>query len=135
VTCRVFIADDVEALRELWRQLLMEGGDVDVVGDAPDGEAAIAGVLETRPDVLVLDLSMPKVDGLEVIRELRASSPETKIVVASGFSAGRLAPLALELGAVAYFEKGGPVEALRTAVLDACRPAHRIDELSPSTDN
>ena len=134
VACRVFIADDVEALRVLWRQLLTEQGDIEVVGEAADGEQAIAGVLETRPDVLVLDLSMPRVDGLEVIRALRAQSPETRIVVASGFSASRLAPLALELGAVAYFEKGGPIDALRTAVLDACRPAHRIDEFSPSTD-
>jgi DNA-binding NarL/FixJ family response regulator len=135
VTCRVFIADDVEALRVLWGQLLGENGDIVIVGDAADGEAAITGVLATRPDVLVLDLSMPRVDGLEVIRTLREQSAETKIVVASGFSAARLAPLALELGACAYFEKGDPVEVLRTAVLQACSPAHRIDELSPSTDN
>lgn len=117
----MFIADDVDALRVLWRQMLTEGGGIEVVGDAGDGEAAIAGVRETRPDVLVLDLSMPRVDGLEVIRTLRAEVPETRIVVASGFSSARLAPLALELGASAYFEKGGPVEELRRAVLDASR--------------
>ena len=127
--CRVFIADDVEALRLLWRQLLVDGGDVEVVGDAEDGEGAIAGVLETQPDVLVLDLSMPRVDGLEVIRTLREQAPEVGIVVASGFSAARLAPLALSLGAEAYFEKGGPVENLRQAVLDACRlPAHHTGD-------
>jgi DNA-binding NarL/FixJ family response regulator len=133
--CRVFIADDVEALRVLWRQLLAERGDIEVVGDAGDGAAAIDGVRAARPDVLVLDLSMPRVDGLEVIRTLRAEVPETKIVVASGFSAARLAPLALELGASAYFEKGGPIDALRAAVLGACDATHRIDVFSPSTDD
>lgn len=132
--CRVFIADDVEALRVLWRQLLTESGEIEVVGEAADGEAAIVGVLETRPEVLVLDLSMPRVDGLEVIRALRDQAPEVKIVVASGFSQSRLAPLARELGACAYFEKGGPVDALRAAVMDACEASHRIDEFSSSTD-
>lgn len=123
VACRVFIADDVEALRVLWRQLLTDDPTIEVVGEAPDGEAAIAGVHETEPDVLLLDLSMPRVDGLEVIRALAEQRPQTAIVVASGFSAARLAPLALELGAADYFEKGGSAEELRRKVLAACRPA------------
>lgn len=132
--CRIFIADDVEALRALWRQLLTELGDIEVVGEAGDGADAIAGVRATRPDVLLLDLSMPKVDGLEVIRTLREQVPETRIVVASGFAASRLASLALELGASAYFEKGAPVEQLRAAVLGACDTTHRNDACAPSTD-
>ena len=124
VPCRVFIADDVEALRVLWAHLLVEHGDIEVVGEAGDGEAAIEGVKATRPDVLVLDLSMPRVDGLEVLRTLRDEVPETGIVVASGLSAERLAPLALDLGASAYVEKGGPLERLREAVLGACNPSH-----------
>jgi DNA-binding NarL/FixJ family response regulator len=127
VPCRVFIADDVEALRELWRQMLGEDAEIEIVGDAGDGAAAIAGVRELRPDVLVLDLSMPKVDGLEVIRTLSEEVPGTKIVVASGFSKARLAPLALELGAVGYFEKGSPISELRDAVLGACSPARPCD--------
>lgn len=119
--CRVLIADDVEALRELWRHLLGEDEDIEIVGGARDGEAAIAGVRKLRPDVLVLDLSMPKVDGLQVIETLTKDVPGTKIVVASGFSAARLAPLAMELGAAGYFEKGAPVSALRDAVLGAWR--------------
>ena len=127
MACRVFIADDVEALRLLWRQLLEEEGQIEVIGDAADGEATLEGVRALRPDVLVLDLSMPKVDGLEVIRALQEDVPDTKIVVASGFSAARIAPLALELGASAYFEKGSPVEELRQAVLGVCHPAGRFE--------
>lgn len=127
--CRVYIADDVEALRVLWRQFLEEDEDIVVVGEAADGRQAIEGVEATRPDVLVLDLSMPHVDGLEVIRALSRSQSETRIVVASGFSEARLGKLAMELGASAYFEKGGTAEHLRELVREACQsPSHRIAE-------
>ena len=120
VPCRVFIADDVEALRVLWTQFLTDDPGLEVVGEAGDGEATIEGVRETKPDVLVLDLSMPKVDGLQVIRALRDEMPDVRIVVASGFLAARLAPVALELGATSYLEKGVSATALREAVHAAC---------------
>ena len=121
MSCRVFIADDVEALRLLWRTFLDEDPAIEVVGEAADGEEAVSGVRRTNPDVLLLDLSMPKLDGLEVIRALREEDSDTRVVVASGFAASRLAPVALELGAVAYFEKGGSVDQLRSMVVNACR--------------
>jgi DNA-binding NarL/FixJ family response regulator len=72
---------------------------------------------------------MPQVDGLEVIRAVVRDHPETKIVVASGFAEARLGPLALELGAVAYFEKGGTADYLRELVHQACKAStHRIVE-------
>jgi DNA-binding NarL/FixJ family response regulator len=126
--CRVFIADDVPSLRALWRTFLCEDPNIEVVGEAGDGAEALAGVRETQPDVLLLDLSMPRVDGLEVIRTLNEEAPDVRIVVASGFSASRLAPLALELGAVSYFEKGGSAAELREAVAGACDPAHRFGD-------
>src|SRR3954447_23109324 len=125
--CRVFIADDVEALRVLWRQFLEEDDDVEIVGEAADGRQAVAGVKETRPDVLLLDLSMPHMDGLEVIRTITRDCPETRVVVASGFAESRMGALALDLGAVAYFEKGGTADHLRELVREACAaPTHRI---------
>ena len=133
--CRVFIADDVEAMRVLWRQFLTEDSDVEVVGEAADGDEALAGVRETVPDVLLLDLSMPKLDGLEVIRALREELPQVAIVVASGFAAARLRPLALDLGAVAYFEKGSPPDLLREVVHEACEATHQIDGVSQSADD
>lgn len=114
--CRVYIADDVEAIRRLWTIYLEEDPAVEVVGEAADGDEVLAGVRATRPDVLVLDLSMPKRDGLEVIPVVRTTSPDTAIVVASSFSRARIAPLASELGAVAYFEKGGSPEEFRAIV-------------------
>ena len=101
--------------------------DIEVVGEAADGAEALELCRELTPDVLLLDLSMPRVDGLEVIRTLRDEAPSIKIIVASGFAAARLAPLALELGAVAYFEKGGSATELQQLVRETC-PAHRFGD-------
>jgi DNA-binding NarL/FixJ family response regulator len=117
--CRVLIADDVEAIRDLWRYTLQQDSRVEVVGTAATGAEALEGVMRLRPDVLVLDLSMPDRDGLEVIPSIRTASPETAIVVASGFAWSRMAPVALELGAASYFEKGRPIVELRQLVAEA----------------
>jgi DNA-binding NarL/FixJ family response regulator len=124
--CRVFIADDVEAIRNLWRLILEEDPAIEVVGEAADGKAAIGGVEATRPDVLLLDLSMPEQDGFEVIPVVRSRAPLTAIVVASGFAESRMAQAAFELGAVAYFEKGRHPEELLRVVLAAGEHAARL---------
>lgn len=133
--CRVFIADDVEALRVLWREFLASEEEIEIVGEAADGEATIAGVRESNPDVLVLDLSMPRADGLEVIRAVREDLPDMRIVVASGFAAARLAPVALELGADSYFEKGRPPTELRDLVLGQCDASHPFGGVRQSADD
>ena len=120
MTVRVLLADDQALIRSGFRALLSTATDLEVVGEAGDGNRTLEGVQATRPDVLVLDLSMPDRDGLEVIPVVRTAVPSTAIVVASGFAASRMAPLALELGACAYFEKGGPASEFRQLVKDAC---------------
>lgn len=127
MTCRLFIADDVRALRVLWRELLAADPGIVVVGEAADGRAALDGVRETQPDVLLLDLAMPHMDGLEVLRELRAEGARTAVVVASGFAGRRMARAALELGARDYFEKGAPPAELREKVWSARRSVSRAD--------
>jgi DNA-binding NarL/FixJ family response regulator len=113
---RVFICDDNAELRELTRLGLEEDPDLRVVGEAPDAPAALAEVPSCRPDVLLLDLSMPGMDGLEALPCIREVAPEMKIVVFSGFSASRLAERSLQLGADDYVEKGTPIEAVRETV-------------------
>jgi DNA-binding NarL/FixJ family response regulator len=115
-TTRVFICDDNPELRELTRLALEEDPDLRVVGEAQDAPTAIAAIPSCRPDVLLLDLSMPGMDGLEALPRIKAVAPETKIVVFSGFSARRLAQRSLELGADQYVEKGVPMEAVRDTV-------------------
>jgi PAS domain S-box-containing protein len=109
---RVVLADDAEDIRLLLRLTLSTTEGFDVVAEAGDGQEAVRLTREHRPDVILLDLSMPVMDGLQAIPELRRVSPETRIVVLSGFDAARMEPVALELGADAYLEKGEAMTAL-----------------------
>ncbi len=118
---RVFLCDDVAEIRVLMRFTLEEDDRLRVVGEAADGEAGVAGVLETKADVILLDLSMPGMDGLEAIGRIREVAPETGIVVLSGFSVGRLGEAALEVGAHRYLEKGEPGEVIRAAILEVAQ--------------
>ncbi len=122
---RVFLCDDVAEIRVLMRFTLEEDERLRVVGEAADGEAGVAGVLETKADVILLDLSMPGMDGLEAIGRIREVAPATGIVVLSGFSVGRLGEAALEVGAHRYLEKGEPAEVIRAAILEVAR--ERVD--------
>ena len=112
----VVVCDDVPELRKLARIVLEEGGDMVVVAEAADGRAAVEMIERHQPDVAVLDLSMPEMDGLEAIPLIHQVSPATEIVVFSGFEEGRVAEVALELKASRYIRKGAPLEDLRTAV-------------------
>jgi DNA-binding NarL/FixJ family response regulator len=106
----------VPALRELHRLVLEQAGLFTVVAEAGDGEEAVMQAARHQPDVVVLDVSMPKRDGLEALPLIREVAPNAKIVVLSGFEAARLQSLALESGAVAYLEKGLTPDELVAAV-------------------
>ena len=78
---RVFIAEDHTILREGLKSMLALMSDLEVVGEAGEGKDAIRGVSEHNPDLIILDLSMPRMNGLEVIKEIKKLSPETKILI------------------------------------------------------
>jgi DNA-binding NarL/FixJ family response regulator len=102
----VLVCDDVAALRALVGLALGVNPSLEVVGEAQDGEEAIARAEELQPDVVLLDLAMPVMDGLEALPEIRRVSPRAKVVVLSGFDSGSIASEARKLGAVSYVEKG-----------------------------
>ena len=120
---RVFLVDDVGAFRALMRFTLEEDPRIQVVGEASDGHEGVTGVEMLKPDVVLLDLAMPVLDGFEAMPLMLERSPGTTIVALSGFTAERMAALCIESGARAYLEKGEDAAVIREAVLDAAAAA------------
>lgn len=116
---RVLLVDDNEKLRELYRIGLESIGRMSVVGEAGNGLEGIDAARSLRPDIVLLDLSMPTMDGLEALGRIRAASPGSHVLVLTGFRRDRLQPLAKELGATAFFEKGLTPTELAVAVREA----------------
>jgi DNA-binding NarL/FixJ family response regulator len=115
-TIRVLVCDDVEAYRALMRYTLPEDPGIEVVGEAANGKAAIERAGELQPDVVLLDLTMPLLDGIDAIPQVLARAPGARVVALSGWGADRMADAALAQGAVAYVEKSDDVQAVRDAV-------------------
>lgn len=103
---RVLLVDDAADIRTVWRALLDKKHGCVVVGEACDGRDAVRLVAELRPDVVLLDLAMPVMDGLEALPKIRGEVPDAKVVVLSGFDRARMEGPAIAAGAHAYLEKG-----------------------------
>jgi DNA-binding NarL/FixJ family response regulator len=115
---RVLLCDDVAMLRELLRYELEEDDDLVVVGEADNGIEGVRLVQELTPDVVVLDLAMPGIDGLEALTQMLEVDPAPAVLVHSGFDADSMAERVLALGAARYLEKGGKLGEVRAAVRD-----------------
>jgi DNA-binding NarL/FixJ family response regulator len=89
------------------------------VGEAGDGRSALEGIAAARPAAVLLDLSIPDMNELEAILEIRKSDPDVAIIVFSGLSADRMGPQTLERGADRYVEKGTPMQEVRDATRTA----------------
>jgi DNA-binding NarL/FixJ family response regulator len=111
---RVLLADDHAVVRSGLSQLLATVEDMEVVGTASDGAEAVSLALEERPDVTLMDLSMPNMDGIEAIGHVRAQNPDARIVVLTSFSDRERILDALDAGAVGYLLKDAePDELIR----------------------
>jgi two-component system response regulator NreC len=118
---RVLIADDHAIVREGLRQLLNGQTDMEVAGEAEDGRQALEKVKSLHPDVILLDIAMPHLSGLEVISLIREAAPETQVVVLSMHSKETYVQQVLSSGALGYVLKASP----STDILEAIRMAHR----------
>ncbi|WP_206054042.1 PAS domain S-box protein [Nocardioides iriomotensis] len=108
----VVVVDDAPDVRRLLRTRLRLSGRYEVVGEGADGAAAIALAEEHQPTLVLLDVSMPGVDGLEALPRVLAASPATRVLMFSGFEEQGLAERAAELGAAAFLEKSVSLETL-----------------------
>jgi DNA-binding NarL/FixJ family response regulator len=152
---RVVVADDQAAVREGLVLLLGTLPGISVVGQAEDGEAAVEAVAAAHPQVVLMDLNMPRCDGVEATRRVRADHPQTQVVVLTTYSDDESIIGALQAGALGYLTKDATRAEIGRAVLAAAagqavldpavqqrllsaavrapsaQPAHEEDELTP----
>jgi two-component system response regulator NreC len=105
-TIRVLLVDDETRLRQMAKQLLASEGEIEVVGEASDGREAIDLNSELAPDLIVMDIAMPELNGLEATRIIRGTSPDTKIIVMTAMAAEPYQKAAMHMGATAFLPKG-----------------------------
>jgi DNA-binding NarL/FixJ family response regulator len=116
---RVLLVDDNAMVRHTLKQLLQDYPDIDVVGEAATGEDAIVGVKTLQPTVVVMDIRMPKMDGIAATREIRVHHPDVKVVGLSQYGEGYLVDAMEKAGARGVYKKDNAREELYPAIRSA----------------
>jgi two-component system response regulator NreC len=127
MTIRVLIADDHTLFRAGLKALFASEEDIEVVGEAADGEEAVRKAIELRPEVVVMDLMMPKMNGIEATRRLRAELPEAKILVLSMYDDEEHVQLLLANGASGYMLKKATSDELIRALREVVAGGMPLD--------
>jgi signal transduction histidine kinase len=115
-TIRVLVADDHESAREGLATLLQKEPDIVVIGEAADGEAAVEMALHMRPDVVIMDVDMPRLNGIEATRRIVKDLSGVSVVALSMHNEPEMATAMYEAGAGVYLDKAGPFEALLNVI-------------------
>jgi DNA-binding NarL/FixJ family response regulator len=115
-TIRVVVADDHPIVRQGVVALLEDEPDIEVVADVADGRAALSAVLAEEPDVVLMDLRMPEMDGVEATRAVRERRPDVAVLVVTTYDTDEAIVRAVEAGAAGYLLKDSPTEDLVDAV-------------------
>jgi DNA-binding NarL/FixJ family response regulator len=121
---RVLIVDDQRPTRQGLRALLSLSPEVEVIGEAMEGQVSVALVSEHHPDVVLMDVRMPVMDGLEATRCIKSQWPEVKVITLTMHAKYR--SQALAAGADVFLLKGCPVEELQAAILAAVQSQNQL---------
>ena len=124
---RILLADDHALVRSGIRSLLTSMPDIEVVGEADDGNAAIEMTVQLRPDVVVMDIAMKGMNGLEAVRRLRAEYPEIKFLMVSMYGSEEYVMQALNAGANGYLFKDSAAYELEKAIAEVIRGKQYLD--------
>jgi two-component system, chemotaxis family, chemotaxis protein CheY len=123
---RILIVDDNAVIRDLLRGILRNHSDLTVVGEASSGETAIDLVEKLRPDLICLDVLLPGLDGIAILRALRAIRPEMRVVLVTGQATNSVVSEALSLGASGFvvkpFNAARLLSAVRSALASPVKP-------------
>ncbi len=117
---RVLIADDHAIVREGTRRFLEQEDDLDVIGEAADGEEAVRMTLSMKPDVVIMDIAMPNVDGIEATKRIKQQAPGTTVLILSAYDDDQFVFSLLEAGAAGYLLKS----VRGNELIDAIRAVH-----------
>ena len=115
-TTRVLVVDDESLVRRTLQQVLASYRDLELVGEAANGEEAIAAVERLQPDIVVMDIRMPALDGIAAAREIRAKAPHVKIIGLSEHATGYNTDAMERAGAVGVYLKSMALEELYPAI-------------------
>ncbi len=118
---RILIADDHAIVREGLRALIETEPDMELAGEAADGREAVALAEQYRPDVILLDLVMPGMDGIAAIEQIQAAQPGARILVLTSFAEDERVFAAIKSGALGYLLKDSSPQQLSQALRDVCR--------------
>lgn len=130
---RVLIADDHGLVRAGLTELVGTFDDVEIVGAATGGEEAVAMTLELTPDIVLMDLEMPDVDGIQATHRIRAQAPDTRVVILTSFSDRDRILKALDAGAVGYLLKDAEPGELARGIAAAARGESPLDPRAAGT--
>lgn len=116
----VLLVDDHPLLRKCLAELLFDQPGIDLIGEATDGEEAVEMALQLRPDVILMDVSMPKMDGIEATRRIKESAPDIRIIGLSSHERGEMESTMRNAGADDYLVKFAATEDWISAILNQC---------------
>jgi DNA-binding NarL/FixJ family response regulator len=129
VSIRVLLVDDESMIRTGLRLVLEAESDIQVVGEAADGVQAVSAAAALRPDIVLMDVRMPRLDGIAATREILAADPAVKVVVLTTFNEDTYVQQALRLGASGFLLKVAPPERLVEAIRAAAHGDALLDPL------